>query len=570
MITAKLFHSLIAIRPDSCPETPVLERYSVCRNEPFSVQLAYRITDGSAKGIIFAPRISSELDIRVYEVGYVPVLHTDLDRLENPLPIGLYPDMLIPRETNPPMRKLRPGYSKNAQLFEQSGGVPLNAYNDSWQTLWLTVNEDGKTIPAGDYQISVELIDQEGACVGSCGMTLEVLADKLPVQKQICTNWFHCDCLADYYRVPVFSDRFFEIMEDYARKAARNGMNMILLPAFTPPLDTPVDEERMTVQLVKISVRDGIYEFDFSLLRKFIRICKKAGIRYFEHSHLFTQWGAMAAPKIVATVDGKEKQIFGWKTDASGKKYRSFLRQYLTALKIVLKEEHIEKKILFHISDEPELEQMDNYRRALDGIRDLLQGYMQGDALSSYAFYEQGLVQTAIPCTPAISAFLGNCDNLWCYYIGSHIQDGLSNRLMMISRHRNRMLGVQMYYHHVKGFLHWGYNYYYGTLSQGLFDPKLNPASSYGNAGTSYLVYPANDGTAWQSIRQKIFADGFLDVRALELLEKRAGRQTCEEIIHRFFGVPDFRVAPASAETMITFRQAVYAAIKAAIPQDDA
>lgn len=563
MITAKLFPSLTEIRPESVLNTPDLEHCTVCSNEPISVQLAYRITDGSAKNTIFTARVESALDVRIYEANCVPVLHTDLTGLEQPPAIGLYPDILIPRETNPAYAVHKAGYDGAMLHFDKTGQVPLNAFNDSWQILWLCINEEGKRVPAGNYPLRVTLTDAAGNFAGSCELTVEVLADALPTQKLMCTNWFHCDCLADYYRVPIFSEDFFKIMEDYVRKAVRNGMNMILLPAFTPPLDTPVGEERPTAQLVGVTAEKGKYQFDFTLLRKYIRLCKKCGIRYFEHSHLFSQWGAFAAPKVVATVRGREKVIFGWNTEASGEPYRSFLRQYLTALKPVLEEEKIEKRILFHISDEPHGYQIESYKKALDGVRELLKGYMVGDALSSYDFYDQGVVDIPIVCTTSVHDFIGKCKNLWCYYTGGQIGQNLTNRLLMVSRCRNRILGVQMYYHRIRGFLHWGYNYYYGTMSHGQFDPKLNPASSYGNGGTCYLVYPANDGTAWQSIRQKIFGEGLLDMRSLELLEKKAGRKVCEEIIHRHFGVPDFRNTPVSDEKLLAFRKDVYDAIKA-------
>ena len=47
MITARLTSSLTPVRPEHL-EAPVLTAFSLCRNEPFSFQMAYRITDGSA------------------------------------------------------------------------------------------------------------------------------------------------------------------------------------------------------------------------------------------------------------------------------------------------------------------------------------------------------------------------------------------------------------------------------------------------------------------------------------------------------------------------------------------
>jgi hypothetical protein len=84
---------------------------------------------------------------------------------------------------------------------------------------------------------------------------------------------------------------------------------MILTPVFTPPLDTAVGGERPTFQLVGIEKKKGEYFFDFTNFRKYVEICLKNGVEAFEISHFFTQWGATSAPKIVATVNGKETDV---------------------------------------------------------------------------------------------------------------------------------------------------------------------------------------------------------------------------------------------------------------------
>ena len=99
------------------------------------------------------------------------------------------------------------------------------------------------------------------------------------------------------------------------------------------------------------------------------------GIEYFEISHLFSQWGAKAAPKVMAVKDGTYQQIFGWDTDSAGEEYRDFLHQFLTALKEELKELGIEGRTYFHISDEPEKEHMENFRNAWEGVAKDLEGF---------------------------------------------------------------------------------------------------------------------------------------------------------------------------------------------------
>ena len=92
-----------------------------------------------------------------------------------------------------------------------------------------------------------------------------------------------------YYGFKAFTDEYWETLRNYLNKAVKYGMNCVLTPIFTPPLDTEIGKERPTVQLVKINTAgNGAYSFDFSLLKKWISISKECGIEYFELSHFFT------------------------------------------------------------------------------------------------------------------------------------------------------------------------------------------------------------------------------------------------------------------------------------------
>lgn len=565
MITAKLFHSLITVTPTHCPDTPELENFHLCRNEPFSFQLAYRITDGSIHARVMHVKVDSDLDIGMYYVNPVPVMHTQLPALQQVPPVAMYPDFLIPRAVNPELKPIRAGYNSEPdriRYLEVGRNTALKAYCDSWQTLWFTVNEHKGIAAPGIHKIKIDLLSDSLEPMASKTLTLEVLPAQLPEQKLIYTNWFHCDSLADFYQVELYSPAYWRIFDDFVKKAVQNGMNMILTPAFTPALDTPVGEDRMKTQLVDIQADNGQYQFDFTRLKAFIRRCQSLGIKYFEHAHLFSQWGATSAPNIYATVNGMDQKIFGWDNPSDSDEYRTFLRAYLVALREFLKQEDLMDKVLIHLSDEPKPADAECFLRAKAGIADLLEGLVCGDALSNYELYANGAVSLPIVTTWHTPDFLGRCDNMWCYYVGGGVMDGLSSRLILVPRQRNRILGVQLYYYKIKGFLHWGYNYYYGELSQGIFDPKTDTCGGFSTASTSYIVYPGNDGTALQSVRQKNFGEALLDVQALELLESLAGRPVCEEIIHKYFGKPDFFKSPETPELFLAFRAEVNEAIK--------
>src|SRR5690606_18303693 len=200
------------------------------------------------------------------------------------------------------------------------------------------------------------------------------------------------------YGVEVFSEAHWQMIEAYASNAARHGVNLLLTPLFTPPLDTAIGHERPTVQLVGVEKDSAdTYRFDFSLLDRWVNMCERIGIRYFEFSHLFTQWGAKHAPKIVAQVNGEPVRIFGWDTDATGAEYEDFLDQFLPELTAFIRERGLEQRVFFHVSDEPMMEHMEYYRQASRILKKHLSAFPFLDALSDYEFYKHGLVEIPIP-----------------------------------------------------------------------------------------------------------------------------------------------------------------------------
>lgn len=562
----RLLSSLHKVYPDFVPQA-AFTGGTLMQNEPFSFQIAYK-TENDSIGVYIETE-SEGLPLSQYRVDYVPLLYahsSGRDGSEERQTPGLYPDVLQPRQTNPPI--VEEGFSWQPQYYEQNERNLLHAIPDSWQSLWFTVNEDGGAqLPPGEHAVTVRFCSRlTRETLAEETVRLTVLPALLPPQTLLYTNWLHCDCLCDIHRAELFSDRFYAILGDYVRKAVQNGMNMIFLPAFTPPLDTPVGKERMTVQLVGVTAdpEGKHYSFDFTEMKRYLDVCRRAGATHFEHSHLFTQWGAKAAPKIIATVNGEKKRIFGWETKADGGAYGAFLAQYLPALRTFLRGEGLDDKILYHVSDEPMENVLESYRAAVSAVRPYLDGCMVGDALSNYSYYEQGLVQTPIVATNHLESFLGRCPELWCYYTGEQeqVRYGLSNRLLCLPSARNRVIGMQIFRHHIKGFLQWGYNFCYGVLSHGVYDPAAYPGGYAMTTGGAYCTYPGRDDTCLQSIRQKVFGEGVNDMRALQLLEQLTDFETACQTLDAAFGqTVDFHTCPQLPEQLLAVREAINQAI---------
>lgn len=531
--------SLYKVFSDEEPKAKAFNKLSALKNEKIQLQLAYcSDIEGEVKVEVTSP-FGDNLHIyyveEIYSKNPVHILQDDYTLRKKS---GYFPELLRPYKD----------------------GVKVEA--NKWNSIWFEILPD-KLYKAGNNKINVTL--SCGEATEKAEFEIDIIDAELPEQSLICTEWFHTDCIATYYGVPVFSDKYWEYVENFLTVAHDYGMNMVLTPLFTPPLDTKVGGERETVQLVAVNQNNGEYSFDFTNLDKWIEMCDRVGIKYLEMSHFFTQWGAKKCPKIIATVDGVQKRIFGWDTKASGKEYRKFLTAFANAFKPYMKIKGIEDRVYFHVSDEPFAGVLRHYKKASNLVQELFGEYRIMDALSNIKFYKKGLVKLPVPANDHIEPFIGNVPELWTYYCCVQVK-GVSNKFFSMPSQRNRVLGYQMYKFNVKGFLHWGYNFWYKQFSVGPVDP-FTETDAGGNfpSGDSFVVYPAEDGTPLQSLRLKVFYDAFQDMRALQLLESLAGRDKAMEILEEGIEPITFASFPHSDEWQLNVRENINNAIREAI-----
>ena len=529
---------------------PELKSVSMFKNEHLSVQLAYTYIDPaltmkSINNLEINSPLKDYISVSVVEEVNVPlpIYHNVTDENYLRKKPGLYPDLLRPLTYN------------NSVAY---------AYNNL-NTLWIDIKPESN-LEAGIYPITISFLDK-GEVLTSASIDVEIIGANLPEQELTYTQWFHADCLSSYYNIPVYGEKHWQIIENYIKAAVDGGINMILTPVLTPPLDTMVGGERPTCQLVEIFKNNGEYSFEFSKLDRWIDILLKYNVRYIEICHLFTQWGAAHAPKVLATVDGEYKKIFGWETDAHGKEYGEFLTEFLTALLKFLKAKGVDKMCWFHISDEPNIEHLDNYLKAKKQIQKVLEGYPILDALSNFEFYKTGAVMNPVPANIHIKPFIeAKIPNLWTYYCCSSTTD-VSNRFVAMPSARNRIMGVQMYKYDIFGFLQWGFNFYYNQFSDSVINPYQDPCGEYFvPAGDAFSVYPAVDGTPLNTIHFLVFKHALEDMRALKLCESLYGKEYVMELIEGDLkNEITFENYPHEAEYILNLRHKVNNAIKAKI-----
>lgn len=270
-----LTDSLEKVLPDRRPEAVSPGTPRLLKNQRWSFQLAYtcRNDDFGETPTTFRLRRGGDAGevLQLFRAELVPCnypCHGTWDDNYLTTRPGLLPDLLRP-----------------AGWEESFKAVPAQ-----WRSLWMTL--DAALLPPGRSEISLEVLGENGEALAAFSFAVQVLEEALPPQTLLQTQWFHADCLADYYHVPVFSEEHWHILDNFIRSAADHGVNMLLTPVFTPPLDTAKGGERTTVQLVDVFFDGETWNFGFGRLRRWVELARRHGITEIEVAHLFTQWGA--------------------------------------------------------------------------------------------------------------------------------------------------------------------------------------------------------------------------------------------------------------------------------------
>jgi len=489
---------------------------SLFLGETGSVQVAFQPPlDGSyqdLRPIVFELAGGSSRFATLHTVELVPCttlaypgFHDDRYDRDSP---GLYPDLLRP--------------AVDGEI------TPLFGW---WRAIWVDLRVDAAA-DAGIHPLTITAHTAGGDRVFEDTVEFEVFPYELPPLDIVNTHWFHCDGLAHYYGVPVFSEEHWNAVDNFLGRAAAMGATSVLTPAWTPPLDTARDTTRTPVQLLDISLSGDKYSFDFAKLGRWLELCRKHGLVQVEMAHFFTQWGAEATPAIYVSQDGEVVHKFGWHVAATDPAYRELLSQLVPQLREFLAA-HWAGEVIYHISDEPHGEKaLGTYQAARAVVADLLAGCTVVDALSDFSFYQAGAVPIPVVATDAVAPFLdAKIDELWVYYCVSQ-QRNVANRFIGLPSLRNRVLGHQLFAFDVAGFLHWGFNFYNSVYSLRHIDPFQDTCAGGGfPAGDPFIVYPGPNGQPLDSIRFKVFAAAMHDHRAMQALRDVAGKDAVMRVI---------------------------------------
>ena len=534
MDKVKLIANCEKIFPEKTPRYTI-KHIKAARNQVVSFQVAIKTRESFMKTrkVFIESDISDHIKIR--EVRQVPSLLAVYDEKKRDdyflsVKSRLYPDALVKTDCEilcPPKK---------------------------WVSLWITLKSE-KGLPVGEHKIAITVEGENSR--KTVHLIIEIVEIELPKNDLIITNWLHYDCICETYHVEPFDEKFYGIVKKHYISQVEHGCTMIYLPLFTPPLDTAIGRYRKTVQSVKVTLKGGKYSFDFTELKRLLELAKSVGYRYFEFSHLFTQWGAKCPPKIVAHTENGEERIFGWEDDSLSEKFLGFLGDFLAALNIFVKENGIKDRCFIHLSDEPKEKDFGRYKIISDFIKQKTDIKFM-EAISDPLLFAENKVD--MPCVSLDSYHkFDDLKGKIIYTCCEEYDRNLTNRFMCMPYNRTRVLGVQMYLAQVKGYLHWGYNFYHSELSYKTVNPyEITDGCGGFPSGDAFIVYPdAERGEVVDSIRHEAFYDAIQDYNALLLYESKFGRDKTVKLINDA-GAEGFEKYPHNDRWLDELRERIY------------
>ena len=465
------------------------------RNETLSFQIALRSNRREPVPVRVIADGPADIQVRVRRVGLVPVHHlntkTPLDEVDGIEHIpGFVPDPLFDEDTT------RLPYKETAAF-------------------WITVRTTSKC-RSGNRQIKIR-VEHESKTIKKLVATIRVHPVTINARQDFpFFQWSYSDAILDWYGFKAFDAPFWKMQEVYMKNMTSHFQDAIMVPMLTPSLDGV----KRPTQLLKVQKDKKNYTFDWADVRRYVRMAKKAGFKYFEWPPFFTQWGVENAIRVYQGQGEDERLLWKPETGATSPTYKNFLAQLMPAFKKFLQREGILDQSFFHISDEPDgKEHLNNYKKARAMLQEVAPWVKTMDAVSEIAYGRDKITDMPISRITVAKQF-GEENIPRMTYFCSNPREKYLNRLMDTPLIKIRMAGWLFYRFQVNGFLHWGYNYWYKSKTRTLIDPYTEtsgqqwPSWAYGD---TFMVYPGEKGPV-DSIRWEIFSQSMQDYALLQSL----------------------------------------------------
>ena len=427
---------------------------------------------------------------------------------------------------NPPENTDPATYLRQAPAFFPDGFLEqdtIRILGRRTQPLWVSVRVPADA-RAGAYRGSVRLhlVDKAGEKTDiEVPVTLDVWPFELPRENRLRhTEWHHPTGQARHYRLEPWSEAHWVWIEKVAKDMGRHRQDMIAT---------------RFRELVDVARRgDGSLAFDFARLDRWVKTFAREGVTWIEGGHIGgrigdweSDFGLLRFPvkdEGGAPIDTSREAMSAEEFDPIAERFLKACRERLTAL-------GCGDRYVQHIADEPVPGNQDSWIRLSEAVKRWLPGVQRIDAVMA-----PGLEEHLEITVPQIQEITGPSTatpphELWSYVCLAP-QGIYPNRFLDYASIRSRIIFWLSWSLNLKGFLHWGYDYW-SAWSGCPVPVRVSPwtdaagASVYCQdkiplpAGDPFLVYPGEESIC-SSIRWEVIRKGLEDFEYLCILEELA------------------------------------------------
>ncbi len=366
--------------------------------------------------------------------------------------------------------------------------------------------------------------------------------------------WQHPANIARHCGVPLFSDRHFEILENYTRSLSALGCVVATVTVADIPwagqfcYDMLPHSDLFEYNMVRIT-RDaeGVFHYDYSILDRYLKLCKKYDmIREICLFGLIRNWTDRAGNYGNITEDYPDAIRLRYvdEADGCGKYMRKTadVKAYIAALYSWLKENGWAEFCLITADEPPD---MDAYNKSLAVIREVapdlktlldispaiinkrpeLKFDSYTPVISDIALSEEeerGATRKAMArCTGKV--VWSTC--CWPLTPNTFIRSPLLE---------GRIHGLLAEWLKMDGFSRWAYTCW-------PTDPYKDAATMHWPYGDAYLVYPGKDGYPVFSLRYFALKRGIGDYELMQMVKQECpdGEKLVDEALTLIFRQPD-------------------------------
>lgn len=361
--------------------------------------------------------------------------------------------------------------------------------------------------------------------------------------------WQHNSNIARKAEVELWSDRHFEIIEQYVKTLAHLGQRAITAVVSEIPwcgqrcfLDKETPANMFEYSMVSVTRdKSGAFVYDYSVLDRYIELCRSYGIdREIEVFGLLNCWKSVSDGYYNFTNYCDILRIRYLDTDGTYK-YMIKAKDIEDYIKAIYN--HFIEKDLIDIvrvaADEPW--EPEEFNISFDRLCKIAPRFKYKVAIGKYEFYDK-FKDRISDFAPSVCCFVNekndftaavesNVDHRFLWYVccspdapNTYIRSGLLE---------TRYIAVLTHYFGISGLLRWNYTVWPEK-------PREQIRYSMYPAGDTNFVYPAGDMSPLLTLRYKALERAIEDYELLQMLRLKGDTKTLEKIYDMIITNRDF------------------------------